>query len=1053
MNYRKAHQYLIAALVLAVTTPVGLAEASGDATDPGAVGGQNAVDSTNFGSSTSRSTAATTVRVSDEILQATTKRLGVNVGGPESWGASQYMKNILPNPGFESGEYGVMFHVGPNSTGGRVEQDFWYTEWNNDTYGIGQPTGFWTGAEFEVVFGPSKGHKGTVTGFTHENNRYTWYLFPEVPTLNQWDVIIARKKFAHSFGTPNPSQQADVSTKRPGSTGEQSFHGVFPVGAGWAPPIYAAHFDSYWRDGDTSSGKLLKVSGTWKLKFWAKGKKNGDQIRARFYREGEIDFLNHTILLSNTWQEYEVFANIPDSADKLGPYEDGAYHPILSLTFSILNEGGEVWLDDCQLYKDGQTNPTAFTDTFVNRLKELRPGVLRDWRIQCGASLDNELADPFARKLTGFRPSSRASDTYGYSLHEFLELCKEVGGEPWYVIAPTFSEEDMSNLAAYLAAPVSSGHPYALRRQALGQSEPWTTVFEKIHLEYGNEMWGTASGGDPFFGASALGGVRLGSISHFRFGFITSSPYFDDAKFDLIIGGQSAFPGRQGEIEANSSNHDSVAVAPYFGILDEWPDDAGKYYPMFQLALNGYNGIVSQSQSYLDAAGQGTELSIYEINLHTTHGPAPNDIRNEFVASLGAGLSLPLTMLSYQRELGINNQCAFTAVGYSFKFGYGLNDYVRLWGMMRDLEATGRKRPTWLGVEVANKAIQGSMVTTVHEGETPSVPLPAINGVATASTLPVLHSFAYKDGTNYGLVLFNLDLAQSHDVTLSLPSAPQGGATVTTLTAADIDATNEEALNVSTTESFIADFADAYTMTLPKHSMTTLNWSGTTGISVTPDPIEFDDTTVNGKSRKDLNVKNNGKKKSGVTLLGIVPVSGDVYDFRVSSTLPVLPLVSGQTVELEVEFTPTSSGNKKAVFEVMCDDSEVPCISVELMGRALPDADGDGEPDSTDAFPHNPNETQDVDGDGLGDNFENAIIQHAQNDGNPLNDWIMTLADVNPNDDFDGDGSTNLTEFLYGGDALDPNKSVPLGGAWFLVLLLTVMGALMRRTYQHVYVK
>ena len=1056
--------YIVAALIVASLgftwesmAGVGASDSQGDAVAVAAVRQVSVKPTGDAGTdlppstSTAKSSSTTVVRVSDDIVQDVTKRMGLNIGGPEPWGAAQYLKNIVHNPGFESGEYGTMFHVAPGSTGGRVLQDFWYTGWNNDLYGIGQPEDFWAGGEFEIVFGPEKGRSGTVTGFKHEEDKYTWYLYPEGNAPQQWDVIIARKQFTHSLGSSTPSPNVDVTSKRPGSPGVQSFHATFP-GADWQP-VYATHFDAYWRDGDQSAGKLLQVKGDWTLEFWAKGKKNGDQLRARFYREGEGDFISHTVLLTNTWQHYTVSTNVADTADRLGPYGPADYHPLLTLNFCILNEGGEIWLDDCMLYKQGQTNPTTFTDTFVNRLKELRPGVLRDWRVQSGASLDNELAEPFARKRTGYRPHQREADNFGYSLHEFLELCKEVGAEPWYVISPTFSQEDLDNLAAYLGAPVSSGHPYAVRRQALGQYEPWTNVFEKIHLEYGNEMWGGASGSDPFFGASALGGMRLAQIAHDRFGIVQASSHFVADRIDFIIGGQSAFPGRQGEIESNSTNHDTVAVAPYFGILDEWPDDAGKYYPMFALALNGSNGVVAESEAYLEASGQGHNLAIYEINLHTTHGPAPNDMRNEYVTSLGAGLSLPLAMLSYQRDLGINVQCAFTATGYSFKFWNGPEDFVRLWGMLRDLESTGRKRPTWLGVEVANKAIQGSMITSVQEGDVPEAPLPAINGVLEAGTLPLIHSFAYKSGQGYGLVLFNLDLEQSRDVTLVLPSDPETGASVTTLTANDINATNEEALNVTTTETFLADFASTYTMTLPAHSMTALTWNGSTGISVTPDPLEFGDTLVLQKRNKEVRVKNNGLAKSGVMLLGIEPVSGDVYDFQVCSVLPQGPLMDGQESIVSIEFTPTSPGSKIAVFRVLCDDETAPCTEIVMAGRGLPDADGDGEPDSTDAFPNNPNETQDADGDGLGDNFEARIIQHAQTDGDPLNDWIVSLTDVNTYDDFDGDGSWNLMEFLANSDPTDPNKSVPLGGTWFLVLMLTVMAYLMRRTYQRVYVR
>ena len=104
-----------------------------------------------------------------------------------------------------------------------------------------------------------------------------------------------------------------------------------------------------------------------------------------------------------------------------------------------------------------------------------------------------------------YRPHERQASQWGYSLHEFLELCQEVGAEPWYVVPPTFSAADVLGLVEYLAAPADPAHPWAERRAALGQAAPWTTVFPSLHLEYGNELWGAASGSDPFFGASLLG--------------------------------------------------------------------------------------------------------------------------------------------------------------------------------------------------------------------------------------------------------------------------------------------------------------------------------------------------------------------------------------------------------------------------------------------------------------------------------------------------------------------------------------------------------------------
>jgi hypothetical protein len=55
----------------------------------------------------------------------------------------------------------------------------------------------------------------------------------------------------------------------------------------------------------------------------------------------------------------------------------------------------------------------------------------------------------------------------------------------------------------------------------------------------------------------------------------------------------------------------------------------------------------------------------------------------------------------------------------------------------------------------------------------------------------------------------------------------------------------------------------------------------------------------------------------------------------------------------------------------------------------------------------------DSDGDGLPDSWERDMIDF------DLDDQLQTLADVNPNDDFDGDGLRNLDEYLAGTYAFD----------------------------------
>jgi hypothetical protein len=72
----------------------------------------------------------------------------------------------------------------------------------------------------------------------------------------------------------------------------------------------------------------------------------------------------------------------------------------------------------------------------------------------------------------------------------------------------------------------------------------------------------------------------------------------------------------------------------------------------------------------------------------------------------------------------------------------------------------------------------------------------------------------------------------------------------------------------------------------------------------------------------------------------------------------------------------------------------------------------------------------DVDDDKLPDDWEQQII-----DAYP-NDEITTIAHVHPLDDFDGDGTKNIVEYLRGTDPTDPDDYPAMGLPWIPLLLL-----------------
>jgi hypothetical protein len=97
------------------------------------------------------------------------------------------------------------------------------------------------------------------------------------------------------------------------------------------------------------------------------------------------------------------------------------------------------------------------------------------------------------------------------------------------------------------------------------------------------------------------------------------------------------------------------------------------------------------------------------------------------------------------------------------------------------------------------------------------------------------------------------------------------------------------------------------------------------------------------------------------------------------------------------------------------------------------DRDADGYADNVDAFPLRPDEWADADSDGLGDNFEQLIIEHNLADG------IEVLTDVLSGDDYDGDGLSNYQEFIDATDPTDPTPPLPTSGPMFELILAALL--------------
>jgi len=190
-------------------------------------------------------------------------------------------------------------------------------------------------------------------------------------------------------------------------------------------------------------------------------------------------------------------------------------------------------------------------------------------------------------------------------------------------------------------------------------------------------------------------------------------------------------------------------------------------------------------------------------------------------------------MLLMMRDLGITTQNMFALPEYISGFNNSsvASETVPLWGAVIDMDGeTNLKRPQYYGLQLANSAILPTMLATTVSGTNPTWTQPlSTNDSIQLNNAHYLQSFAFTNGTQHSVVVFNLSRSGSLPVTFSGANAPSGSVLINQLTSTNPTDNNEGIFTnnpvvAGPTQTSASNFNPAALYSLPPYSMTVFVW-------------------------------------------------------------------------------------------------------------------------------------------------------------------------------------------------------------------------------------
>lgn len=764
------------------------------------------------------------VTVGDAVLLSNVERLGVNLGPEAYYDDQQYLENPFLHGGFPKGRQSLIVRTKAGTSNAFADADF------NPTDKDRRLARELTGGTYYVATGARQGEHGALlahdlatgtftvekTGAPFEDDTYVWlrgddesHALPEPEDPNvERGLGIGDFRLVEDEGVKVELADSDAQSRDqalnvllPPETKEEVGGGVKHYLRATGDTAYRVHV----RARSALSGARIGV------RLMNLGVKSGD--------DGRIDFdapLGAT--LTPQWRDLVFEAHNPHNTainTSFGAIE------VLGIGRNTTAETARIEIDAIRVEDLHLQSGQAFSKQVIDTLKEARPGTLRFYNVfDIAVPMEAFTAKDSASAPWSFLSlaSGARTGTVTATLDECLALAKTVGARPWITVGNANTPEDWYNLLSYLGGPQDD--PQGKRRADHGQADPWTSAFDRIYLEIGNEWWNPI-----FYPFHVNAPEKYGAICKAIIDRVKQHPNYDPARIKIVCGGWAINAHNwNGVVDAKSSGQDYLSVAPYLlNDLDIFKKPEDKYGALFASVDAYQQGGGASTRDALKANGKGTRLAVYELNTHLTGGKAPENVASEICMSSAAGVAVLDQAISMMANFGASPVNYFVLLQREF------NGRGGLWGtLVREGDGTLVPRPVWQGLRLANQHfLDGDLVSTQVTGggawnQPENGSIPAMSG------LPYIHAYtcitrdAQSQKRRAQVLLINRSVTLPIRATVALPFTPKEDAKTTVLVGNTIDSNNEDGEHVRLNSSGVKWPATGGVLLLPPASATVL---------------------------------------------------------------------------------------------------------------------------------------------------------------------------------------------------------------------------------------